>query len=60
MAKKAAKASKGARIVPLGDKVVLKREVAESTTAGGPCHFQSIWWGRNQNWRRRVSVTPRK
>ncbi|WP_298863452.1 co-chaperone GroES [uncultured Gimesia sp.] len=35
MAKKAAKAKKGARIVPLGDKVVLKREVAESTTAGG-------------------------
>ncbi|QDU08610.1 co-chaperone GroES [Gimesia aquarii] len=36
MAKKAAKkASKGARIVPLGDKVVLKREVAETTTAGG-------------------------
>ncbi|MFK7777754.1 MAG: co-chaperone GroES [Gimesia sp.] len=35
MAKKAAKAKKGARIVPLGDKVVLKREVAESTTSGG-------------------------
>ena len=31
MAKKAA----GTKIVPLGDKVVLKRQEAESTTAGG-------------------------
>lgn len=33
MAKKAK--STGTRIVPLGDKVVLKRQEAESTTAGG-------------------------
>ena len=33
MAKKAKSA--GTRIVPLGDKVVLKRQEAESTTAGG-------------------------
>lgn len=35
MAKKAAKIGGGTRIVPLGDKVVLKRQEAESTTAGG-------------------------
>ncbi|MEZ6067433.1 MAG: co-chaperone GroES [Planctomycetaceae bacterium] len=35
MAKKAATKSSGIRIVPLGDKVVVKREEAESTTAGG-------------------------
>ncbi|MCA9080103.1 MAG: co-chaperone GroES [Planctomycetaceae bacterium] len=34
MAKKASK-SGGTRIVPLGDKVVIKRQDAESTTAGG-------------------------
>jgi chaperonin GroES len=34
MAKKVAK-SNGIRIVPLGDKVVLRRQEAESTTAGG-------------------------
>lgn len=28
-------AKSGTRIVPLGDKVVLKRQAAESTTAGG-------------------------
>ncbi len=33
MAKKAAK--KGIKLVPLGDRVVLKREEAESTTSGG-------------------------
>ena len=37
MAKKAAKASKGARIVPLGDKVVLKREVARVNHSRGYC-----------------------
>lgn len=36
MAKKAAKESNGSvNIVPLGDRVVLKREDASSTTAGG-------------------------
>ena len=30
-----AKQSKGPKIVPLGDRVVLERELAESTTAGG-------------------------
>ena len=35
MAKRAAKAKKGIRLVPLGDRVVLKREAAEETTAGG-------------------------
>lgn len=34
MAKKAGK-SEGIRIVPLGDKVVIQREEAESKTAGG-------------------------
>lgn len=34
MAKKVAKTN-GIRIVPLGDKVVLRRQAAESTTAGG-------------------------
>ncbi|TWT57770.1 10 kDa chaperonin [Thalassoglobus neptunius] len=34
MAKKA-KSTGGTKIVPLGDKVVLKRQVAEDTTAGG-------------------------
>lgn len=34
MAKKA-KSSGGTKIVPLGDKVVLKRQEAEDTTAGG-------------------------
>jgi chaperonin GroES len=34
MAKKAGK-SEGTRIVPLGDKVVVQREEAESKTAGG-------------------------
>ncbi len=34
MAKKAS-ASSGTRIVPLGDKVVIKRQEAEATTAGG-------------------------
>ena len=33
--KKGNKAEGGSKIVPLGDRVVLKREVAESTTAGG-------------------------
>ena len=32
---KKAKASGGTKIVPLGDKVVLKRQEAESKTAGG-------------------------
>ena len=32
---KKAKASSGTKIVPLGDKVVLKRQEAESKTAGG-------------------------
>ncbi len=32
---KKAKSSGGTRIVPLGDKVVLKRQEAESKTAGG-------------------------
>ena len=31
----AKKKSAGAKIVPLGDKVVLKRQTAEETTAGG-------------------------
>ena len=31
----AKKAKSGTKIVPLGDKVVLKRQEAESTTAGG-------------------------
>ncbi len=35
MAKKAASAAP--KIVPLGDRVVLKREDASSTTAGGSC-----------------------
>jgi chaperonin GroES len=38
MAKKSSKASKsakGTRLVPLGDRVVLKRASAEETTAGG-------------------------
>ena len=35
MAKKVAAKSGSIKIVPLGDKVVLKRQVAESTTAGG-------------------------
>lgn len=35
MAKKASKASAQLKIVPLGDRVVLKRAEAESTTAGG-------------------------
>ena len=35
MAKKAAKANATLKIVPLGDRVVLKRAEAESTTAGG-------------------------
>ncbi|MCA8991638.1 MAG: co-chaperone GroES [Planctomycetaceae bacterium] len=35
MAKKASKKSGGTRIVPLGDKVVIKRQEAEATTAGG-------------------------
>jgi chaperonin GroES len=33
--KKAPKKSSGTNIVPLGDRVVLKREEAETTTAGG-------------------------
>lgn len=32
---KSAKSKGGTRIVPLGDKVVLRRQEAESTTAGG-------------------------
>lgn len=32
---KSAKPKSGTRIVPLGDKVVLRRQEAESTTAGG-------------------------
>jgi chaperonin GroES len=35
MAKKAAAGKDGIRIVPLGDKVVIKRQEAESKTAGG-------------------------
>lgn len=35
MAKKAAKANAEMKIVPLGDRVVLKRADAEETTAGG-------------------------
>jgi chaperonin GroES len=35
MAKKAAGKADGIRIVPLGDKVVIKRQEAESRTAGG-------------------------
>ena len=35
MAKKAAQKSSTMRIVPLGDRVVLKRDEAVSTTAGG-------------------------
>tara|TARA_R110002167_G_scaffold105496_9_gene271361 strand:- start:15475 stop:15792 length:318 start_codon:yes stop_codon:yes gene_type:complete len=35
MTNRVAKTSKDAWIVPLGDKVVLKRVVAESTTTGG-------------------------
>ena len=35
MAKTAVKERKALRIVPLGDRVVLKREEAESTTSGG-------------------------
>jgi len=35
MAKKAAKGKKSVNIVPLGDRVVLKREEASTTTAGG-------------------------
>lgn len=35
MAKKAAKAAGSVKLVPIGDRVVLKREEAESTTAGG-------------------------
>lgn len=35
MAKKAQAQQGGTRIVPLGDKVVLKRQEAEETTAGG-------------------------
>jgi chaperonin GroES len=35
MAKKASKVENGAKIVPIGDRVVLKREDAQSTTAGG-------------------------
>ncbi len=35
MAKKGSKDEGGAKIVPLGDRVVLKREEAGSTTAGG-------------------------
>jgi chaperonin GroES len=30
-----AKKSKGPKIVPLGDRIVLERDVAESTTSGG-------------------------
>jgi chaperonin GroES len=35
MAKKASKSKGGPRIVPLADRVVLKRAAAEGTTAGG-------------------------
>ncbi len=35
MAKKGSKSSGTARLVPLGDRVVLKRAEAEDTTAGG-------------------------
>lgn len=35
MAKKASKAEGGTKLVPLGDRVVLKREDASSVTAGG-------------------------
>lgn len=35
MAKKAAKSEGNSKLVPLGDRVVLKREDASSTTAGG-------------------------
>jgi chaperonin GroES len=35
MAKKVGKTSGGMKIVPLGDKVVLRRQVAEDKTAGG-------------------------
>ncbi len=35
MAKSAVKKRKKTKIVPLGDRVVLKREQAESTTSGG-------------------------
>lgn len=35
MAKKAKAKAGGTKIVPLGDKVVLKRQEAEETTAGG-------------------------
>ncbi|MAG92544.1 MAG: co-chaperone GroES [Planctomycetaceae bacterium] len=35
MAKKAAKAKKGTKLIPLGDRVVLRRQEAEETTAGG-------------------------
>jgi chaperonin GroES len=35
MSKKAHSSGGGTRIVPLGDKVVLKRQEAESKTAGG-------------------------
>lgn len=35
MAKKASKSGRGMKIVPLGDRVVLKRADAESQTAGG-------------------------
>ena len=35
MGKKASKSEGGEKIIPLGDRVVLKREDASSTTAGG-------------------------
>lgn len=35
MATKAAKPKSGTKLVPIGDRVVLKREEAESKTAGG-------------------------
>lgn len=35
MAKKAAAAKSNTKVLPLGDRVLLKREVAESKTAGG-------------------------
>ena len=35
MAKRGSKAKSGLKIVPLGDRVVLKRQDAETTTAGG-------------------------
>jgi chaperonin GroES len=35
MAKKAAKASGDVKLAPLGDRIVLKRAVAETKTAGG-------------------------